>query len=268
VTMDDDTLMAYADGELDEAGRQGVEAAMQRDPAVALRVAQHKALRAEVFAAFATILDEAPPPRLLRPLRPLRAAKVVQLDAVRAARAARTAAPEKGARVRHWSWPEWALVAAALVGGVLAGRFLLTDWPADRLAAVAGADGTLVARGRLAQALSQQLSQQLSGAGALDGRVAIGLSFVSNQGVYCRSFVMEGGGHDLAGLACRSGAQWAIPVMVQQAKQLAQMGAQLAGGMQAPEPPSAVQEAIERRIDSAALDAGAEREALRRGWQR
>ncbi len=266
--MDDDTLMAYADGELDEAGRQGVEAAMQRDPAVALRVAQHKALRAEVFAAFATILDEAPPPRLLRPLRPLRAAKVVQLDAVRAARAARHAVPEKGARVRHWSWPEWAMVAAALVGGLLAGRFLLTDWPADRLAAVAGADGTLVARGRLAQALSQQLS----GAGALDGRVAIGLSFVSNQGVYCRSFVMEGGGYDLAGLACRSGAQWAIPVMVQQAKQLAQMGAQsgaqLAGEVQAPEPPSAVQEAIERRIDSAALDAGAEREALRRGWQR
>ena len=193
---------------------------------------------------------------------------MVQLDAVRAARAARHAAPEKGARVRHWSWPEWAIVAAALVGGLLAGRFLLTDWPADRLAAVAGADGTLVARGRLAQALSQQLS----GAGALDGRVAIGLSFVSNQGVYCRSFVMEGGGHDLAGLACRSGAQWAIPVMVQQAKQLApvgtQPGAQLAGEVPAPEPPSAVQEAIERRIDSAALDAGAEREALRRGWQR
>lgn len=264
MTLDDDSLMAYADGELDEAGRQAVEAAMQRDPAVALRVAQHKALRAEVFAAFAPILDEAPPPRLLRPLRPLRAAKVVQLDAVRAARAARHAAPEKGVRVRHWSWPEWAIVAAVLASGLLAGRFLLTDWPAERLAAVAGADGTLVARGRLAQALSQQRS----GADALDTGVAIGLSFVSSQGVYCRSFVMAGGAHDLAGLACRSGAQWSIPVMVQQAKQLAPVGAQSAGEVPAPEPPSAVQEAIERRIDSAALDAAAEQEALRRGWQR
>ncbi|MFM9436495.1 hypothetical protein ACFDR9_003579 [Janthinobacterium sp. CG_23.3] len=260
MTLSDDILMAFADGELDDASRQAVEAAMRRDPAVAQRVARYKALRAEVFAAFAPILDETPPPRLLRPLRPLRGAKVVQLDAVRATRTARHAAPEPVARVANWSWPEWAALAAALACGLLLGRFVLAEWPSDRLAAAAGADGALVARGELAAALSQQLS----GPATADGKVAIGLSFVSNQGVYCRSFVMDGGGRDLAGLACRSGAQWALPVLVQQAGQARQAGA----GRGRAEAALAVQQAVEQRIDSAALDAKMERQALRQGWQR
>ena len=48
----DETLMAYADGEADEATRKLVETAMRDDPEVAARVARHRALRAAVSGAF------------------------------------------------------------------------------------------------------------------------------------------------------------------------------------------------------------------------
>ncbi|MDC8757230.1 anti-sigma factor family protein [Janthinobacterium fluminis] len=260
MTFSDETLMAFADGELDEANRHAVEAALRRDPAVAHKVAQFQALRVAVCAAYAPVLEETLPPRLLRLLRPLPAAKVVQLDAVRAAKGGRSAPPAKAGAAWRWSWIEWTAVALALVAGVGVGRFILPDWAADREAAVAGADGALMARGELAQALSEQTA----GIGPVGAKVAIGISFVSNQGVYCRSFVMDGAGQDLAGLACRSGAQWAIPVLLQQTKRA--MPADRQWTMQ--EAPSAVQEAIERRIDSAALDSKAEQEALRKDWHR
>ena len=49
----DETLMAYADGELDDDQRAAIERAVGADPALAERVAQHQALRSDVFAAFA-----------------------------------------------------------------------------------------------------------------------------------------------------------------------------------------------------------------------
>lgn len=249
-TPPDETLMAYADGELDEAGRHAVEAAMRCDAAVARRVEQFRLQRAALGAAFAPALEETPPARLLRPLR---AAKVVQLDAVRADRMAAQAAREKAARRRFWFWP--GLLAATLLLGLLLGRFGSAVWLPDETLAQAGADGVLAARGALAVALSQRV------AGAAPGelKVTMGISFVSNQGNYCRAFVVDGGAQDLAGLACRSGAQWLLPVLTQRLK---------TAGASAAEAVPAVQEAIEARIDSAALDARAEQEALRHGWQR
>ena len=60
----DETLMAYADGELDPQERAAIEEAMRDDPAIANAVANHRALRADVAAAFAGILDEPVPARL------------------------------------------------------------------------------------------------------------------------------------------------------------------------------------------------------------
>ena len=84
----DDTLMAYADGELEPAERAAIEQAMRTDPAIAATVERHRALRADVAAAFAGILDEPVPARLQPP------APVVSL------------AVERDKR-RRWSWPEW-----------------------------------------------------------------------------------------------------------------------------------------------------------------
>ena len=54
---DDETLMAYADGELDAAQRAQIDAAIAQDPGLALRVQEHKALRARMTGAFSRVLD-------------------------------------------------------------------------------------------------------------------------------------------------------------------------------------------------------------------
>ena len=63
-TITDDTLMAYADGELDTASRTQVDEAIARDPALAERLRQHQAMRTRVKRAFDSELDEPVPERL------------------------------------------------------------------------------------------------------------------------------------------------------------------------------------------------------------
>ena len=60
----DEILMAYADGELEEPRRSEVEHAVRADPALAAIVERHRALRRDVFSAFAGVLDEPVPPQL------------------------------------------------------------------------------------------------------------------------------------------------------------------------------------------------------------
>lgn len=258
MSFSDETLMAYADGELDEATRRAVEEAMRKDAGLARRVAQHKAMRTDVFAAYAPTTDEPAPRRLAQPLR---AATVVHLDAVRASRAATQQAARKAERSPKWSWPEWSALAAALVVGVVAGKFGLANWQLDseEQGLVVSRDSGLSAQGALATALERQLA----GAPA-SANVRIGVSFVATDGSYCRSFTAAGRGQDLAGLACKNGAEWQLPMVVQNARPV-QQGAyrQAATAM-----PAAVLEAVERRISGPALDARAEQEALQKGWQR
>src|SRR5947209_832784 len=63
-TLSDETLMAFADDELDPATRAEVVAAMRDDPEIGKRIAQHRALRAKLRLAYSAELDEAPPARL------------------------------------------------------------------------------------------------------------------------------------------------------------------------------------------------------------
>lgn len=242
----DDILMAFADGELDEATRQAVQQAMRSDPAIAAAVARHQALRSDVFGAYAGTLDEAVPQRLQLAAS---APKVVQLDAVRAAR-------QHKAEPRRWAWPEWGAIAATLVLGVAAGSIGVQGLQGDtELASVAGKDGALMARGKLAKALSAQLAS----AAPAQAQVRVGLSFVSKQGSYCRSFMLAGA----AGLACRDGDEWSIAVLAESAQGAAGDYRQAGSAL-----PPAVLEAIDQRIAGAALDAKAEQAAQRAGWRR
>jgi hypothetical protein len=230
MTYSDDTLMAYADGELDPAERAAIEQAMRTDPAIAAAVERHRALRADVAAAFAGILDE-PVPARLQPPAPT---NVVSLEAVREKR-------------RRWSWPEWGALAATLVVGVLAGRMVPGGAPA-----IAGNGNQVVARGELASALDRQVG------GKGNGAVQVGVSFAARDGAYCRSFVMGAS----AGLACRAGGQWRIPVLAE-AEQAAAGGYRQAGSAL----PPAVLDAIDARIAGKPLDAAGEAAARERGWR-
>jgi anti-sigma factor RsiW len=145
----DETLMAFADGELDEALRRAIEAAMRSDPALAARIASYGVPRKNVSAACAPSGDAPAPPRMGATLHelsghPRRAGKqkasraasraesdgregalmravasVISLDSVRAARSRDENLLHPGAR--HWTWREWGAVAAALILGLVAG---------------------------------------------------------------------------------------------------------------------------------------------------
>ncbi len=266
--LSDETLMAYADGELDESTRWQVELAMQADPAVAARVQQHMTLRRNVFSAFARTLDEPVPARLQDALEQGKAGKarpagghehagaprpkVIQLDSVRAARSkpAVPAAPR-----RRWSWPEWGAMAATLVLGVGGGILAVTGFHSETQFAAVNGNGMLRAHGKLDTALSAQLAS----APPPRGGVRIGVSFVGRDGQYCRSFELG----SAAGLACRAGAGWNIPVLVEGQGGASGEYRRAGSGM-----PTAVLEAIDARAVGPSLDAAAEQAAAARGWSR
>jgi len=249
MNLSDETLMAYADGELDEAQRSAVERAMREDPQVAAAVERHRALRAKVFGAYSGVLDE-PVPERLRPKAAAQAPGVVSLDAVREARRQAAAATATASAPRRPAWLQWGAIAASLVVGVLAGSAWLGG--GQQAWVSADANGRLVAGDALASALSDQLASAQA-----QGPVRIGTSFASKDGGYCRSFQLQ----DSAGLACREGDSWRIPVFKEG-------GAANTEYRQASGMPAAVLEAIDERIEGTALDAQGERAARERGWAR
>jgi hypothetical protein len=240
MSFDDETLMAYADGELEPALRARVEQAMREDPQVAAAVERHRALRSDVFAAFAGVLDE-PVPERLQPAAPGR----VRVDVL--AQAGARALPAR------WSWRQWGGMAASLAAGVLAGALGWQQLRGSDASPIVQQGGELLAHGELADALTQRLASE-----APAGQVRLGVSFQAKGGEYCRSFRLAA----TAGLACREGASWRIPILAQD-REPEQAGYRQAGsGM-----PAAVLDAIDQRIAGSSLDAAAERAARAQGWQ-
>ena len=243
----DELLIAFVNGELAEPARAAVERALRADPAIAARVAQHRARRSRMYGVVAGGRDGSAHAHAQHSPS---GAKVVQLDMVRAARNGPLPAPPPPKPA--WTLRHWGAVAAALAAGVLAGAFGWHAWQGEaELASLSGAEGALVAQGHLASALSAQLASP-----GPSGRVRIGISFLARDGKYCRSFVMD----TTAGLACRDGGQWKIPVLAQ--------GAAGAAWMDGSGLPPAVLEAIDGRIAGTPLGPAAERAAQARGWKR
>jgi hypothetical protein len=250
-TLSDETLYAYVDNELDAAASAQVEAAMAADPVLARRVEEQRAVRALLGAAYEPVLSEPVPARLVSAAHKGKASQESgKVFTLASARESRRKSDMPGA----WTWQHWGGMAACLVIGVFAGR---SAW-------LAGADeitaqnGHLVARGPLAKALSTQLAS----AQAVDAPVKIGLSYVSRDNAYCRSFTMprEGTG----GLACLEGGFWKLRVVAQDTTAAA--GSDLR--MAASPVPAAVLKVVDEQISGSPLDADGERAAMQEGWRR
>jgi len=250
VTISEETLMAYADGELDAATRANIEAAMHEDPEIGKRVAQHRALREAMRGAFSSVLDEPVPERLIAAARGQTAAgqaAVVDLTAAREA-----ARPKVSAALR---WQPAAIAASLLLGfgiGFLA-------WHGSGGALIKpGAGGGFVASAALAEALSTQLS---------DDRVAVrvaitGLSFRNKSGDYCRTFSLTGNDAS-SGLACREGINWRIMALAQVPHAAANSGNfRTAASQDSP----AIRAAVEASIEGEPLDHAGEIAARQAGW--
>jgi hypothetical protein len=263
MTISEETLMAFADGELDETARAAVELAMREDPEVSRRVARHRALRERLQAGFAGELSEPVPERLMAVLRDIPAAptsNVVDLQNARAAmaraaqaRAAKVGTGEDGPRART-SWGAAASIAAGVLLGVGIGYGL---WRQSSLPIGRGAAGTLIANGSLAGALSHQLTAEQASTGA----VRIGVSYLAKSGEYCRSFTLAGAA-PASGIACRHGEQWQIHALAQEAA--AQGGAyRTAAAALSP----VILKMIEDQIQGEPLDSAGESTARRHEWQ-
>jgi len=252
VNYDDETLMAYADGEIDGAQRAEIAAAAAKDPGLARRVEKHRALRAQVAGAFADVVDQPLPARLLSAAN----GDTVAVKDVRAKRGDKILQfPLPGARAPGpgWRLREWGAMAASVVVGLLISWQLFA--PSGQGLMVAR-NGALVARGYLANALDQQLASDQRP----EEPVQIGVTFKARDGGYCRSFTLRG--TKTAGLACRAGGEWQVAATVVAdipAGQVQQAAAAL---------PAAILAAIETRRAGDALDAAGEENARLGGWDR
>jgi AcrR family transcriptional regulator len=238
--IEDELLIAYADGECSDADRKLVEQALADDPALRERLEQHRRLAARVAAHFAPIA-EAPVPDRLAALLQKQEADVIDFVAAKENREKRRRLP---------GWGNFGAIAASLAVGVLAGQMALPG----RGGVVQTHEGALIARGDLAKALDVQLaSAQDTGA-----NVRIGVSFQDKAGQYCRSF--ETGG--LAGIGCRDGDRWRLPVTHSASDAAGQTGYRQASSGDA-----LVMETATGMMLGAPLDAATERKVRDNGWR-
>jgi negative regulator of sigma E activity len=237
----EETLMAYADGELDLVVRAEIEAAMAHDPEVARAVERHRLMAAQVRAAYDGVLDEPVPERLATLVASAATAPVIDLAARRDGRRI---------SVGPLQMPAWVALAASVAVGLFVGILLMRS-PAAVYEAV---EGALVARGALDQALDSQLASAPG-----DSGVRIGISFKDRNGDYCRTFHLQ---RDVsaAGLACRSDGSWHLQVLAAAPAIVGEL--QPAAAMPIP-----VLHAVDAAIDGEPLDPAAEAAARDAGWR-
>lgn len=274
MSISDDILMAYADGELSPEERATVENAMAQDPTMAAKVAQHQAFRLSIHAAFAPILEEEIPAQLsLNKMKPVleastqetdqsSAPKIMTLDSARKQREEskekeRDRSAEKS-RLKQLGWKDWGGLAAMLMVGVFLGQSALFQHDSSSLVSF-NQDGQLSASGKLAVALNTQLSSDKNNSSG----VKIGLSFQAKEGHYCRSFVTK----QASGLACHENSRWTIPLIVdssggaptsQQTEEYRQAGSEIS---------PLILELVDQKIAGHSFNEKEEKAALAKAWR-
>jgi len=230
--IDDDLLMAFVDGELDEVSRARVERAIAEDPALRARLEQQRKLRATLAAFYDPTADAEIPERF----RAMLDTNVVDFAAAKASR------PRP-------AWQSLTALAATLLLGLAIGRTLLMPAPGS----VGIANGTMIAQGPLAAALDTQLAS----AQAPDAATRIGTSFAAADGRLCRTFDSAA----IAGVACHGEQGWQL-MMTGAGSGAAQTAYRQAGSSN-----PLVAQAAQELMAGEAFDATAERNARDSGWR-
>jgi hypothetical protein len=263
MTVPDEEVFAFVDGELPPEAMARIEAAMATDPQLALRVETQRALRRLLSGAHAGVMREAPPETLTAAVaaKPPAAPKPAEVIAFPGAKAktkdkAREPKlpkpkPPRPAGGTGRGVPAWVGLAACLIAGLTIGRLA-----APSPATLSGADDPApLAAGPLAKALNTQASGQDA------GPVRIGLSFKTGTGVYCRTFQASGRA-PLAGVACRDSDAWRVravsPGSPRQAGEYRMAGSQT---------PAAILAAVDAMSAGPPLDAAGEAKARAGGWK-
>jgi hypothetical protein len=224
----EDHIVAYVDNELDAEARARLEAAAAADPAVAERIAMHRALRSDLSGLFAGVAEEAVPDHLAAMMAPEAPSAEIL--------------PFKPRAVPRTWWMQAGMMAACLVAGVA-----LTLAVNTNKGDIATRHGLMIAQGSLAQALSTQLAADTA------KPVRIALTFRDRSGAVCRTFWTQ----SMDGLACRDGAQWRIDATARHEDE--------GTYRQASSP--LITSAAQDRVAGDVFDAAAEKQARQSGWK-
>lgn len=248
--IDNETLQAFVDGELDAVVSAQIEATLAGDEALAERVRQARAVRTRLHGLFDPVLDEPVPERLAALLRPA-APEAGVAPAPSGTPAGHRASGGDRRRVFRRRFASGVALAAS-IAALAVGVWWHAGSTFERLQ-----DGRPFAAGKLSHALDQALASEPDPAAS----IAIGLSFRSRDGHVCRTFV-DRAGPGVAGLACREAAGWSLatvgPARPADGGELRQAASDL---------PPAIQAAVDARIRGDAFDAQQERAARANGWR-
>ena len=206
--LTDEELMAYADGALPEPEASRVKQAIESNPDLQARVDEFIQTRELLQQAYAEVVDEAIPERLLNTINQATPYNKNQDNVVilKQSNTSRYMQPIK---------PMAIAASIALVVGVLAGH-LLSGNQRDHLHQLAQADaGFVVAGNPLHEALEKTPSHKLYhvDAGAGDIIVPI-MSFKATDNRYCREFEINADSFTSMGVACRVDEQWQVEVLL------------------------------------------------------
>jgi len=243
MTVTDEELMAYVDGELDTARSESLRQEIAASADLTQRVADQQALRNRLRHAFDRTLDEPVPARLT---------ELASQDRVIDFKSSSRQRPSRNA------WLSGLALAAGVVLGVALGPVLLQHGGEQPNIIASGND--VAAGGALADALSRRLASEQTASDP----IRLGVSFLARSGEYCRTFTSQRGDAALAGLACRQGDAWRIDAL-----QAVTVAAGDAGGYRqaATSLPPLVLNAAEVAMAGEPLDAAREAEARDHHWR-
>lgn len=230
MSLPKETIAAYIDGELEGEGLREAEAAIAADPALQEQLEAYRALKSQLSAHFAPIVEAPVPERLIHAVKGQ--AEVIDFTAVVRKRA-------EYARPRFaWAGPA---LAASLVVALVGYGF-----------------GQRSARGYAVGDVAAALDSQLIATQPRQAPVRILLSFRDGEGNYCRGFSSPA----QSGVACRDGRGWKLGKVIE--------GEKAEGGeyRQAGSADAEVLAAIQDMADGPALDGPGEESARRGGWRK
>lgn len=236
MNIPDETLAAYADGELDGAEKERVAAAVAADPALAAKIEAHHALKARLAAHYAPLAKQAVPPHLAALLSGAQDKDEQNSGEVLSFAAAR----QKRGLVpmpRRWGPIAGPALAASLVLAILQPWKGSPDGYAD-------------------PALANVLDTQLAAYQPASAEIRILLSFERDDGGLCRAWRGEKEG----GIACRDDTGWKVE------HQFALGSAQSSEFRQAGSEADLLA-AAQDMAAGGALDAAQEQAARDRNWQ-
>lgn len=193
MTFDEETIVAYADGECDAMTAKRIEKAMASDRILSDRIARQQALRNRLAAHYDPVVEDPVPDRLTTLLTASMESNVDTSFANRKADHDRKKVIRRGFGIAQWS-----AMAATLALGIVVGQFGL----GLNGSPIAQHNDTLIASGALETALETQLASAQS-----DGNsYRIGLTFRSKADQICRSF----DGKTVSGIACKANDHWRL----------------------------------------------------------